>query len=63
MNILEMIAKAKEEKAKSLELNGLDLRILPDDLFDLEFLEELSLDENMLVELPEEIGNLKNLKK
>ena len=62
MNILDVIAKAKAEKAKKLDLSDLHLRLLPQELFALEDLEELVLDQNLLVELPESIGRLKNLK-
>ena len=55
MNILEVIAKAKAEKAKKLDLSDMHLRLLPQQLFELEDLEELVLDQNLLVELPDEI--------
>lgn len=62
MNLMDVIAKAKAEKATSLDLSQQDLRILPKELFDIESLEELNLDRNKLVELPDELGQLKNLK-
>jgi Leucine Rich Repeat. len=62
MNLLDIIAKAKDEKAKSLDLSQMGLRILPPTLFEIDSLEELNLDRNLLVELPEDIGLLKNLK-
>ena len=63
MNLLDIIRKAKAEKATSLDLSQKELRILPQELFELEDLEELILDRNMLVELPDDICKLKKLKK
>ena len=63
MNLLDVIHKAKAEKATSLDLSQKELRILPQELFELEDLEELILDRNMLVELPDDICKLKKLKK
>ena len=62
MNLLDVIAKAKAEKAKTLDLSQKGLRLLPPELFEIESLEELNLDRNMLVEIPDDIGLLKNLK-
>ena len=62
MNLLDIIAKAKSEKATSLDLSQKELRLLPPELFEIETLEELNLDRNKLVEIPDEIGKLKNLK-
>ena len=62
MNLLEIIAKAKAEKAKSLDLSQKELRLLPPELFEIDSLEELNLDRNKLVEIPDEIAKLKNLK-
>ena len=56
MNLLDIINKAKAEKATSLDLSQKELRILPQELFELEDLEELILDRNMLVELPDDIS-------
>ena len=36
MNLMDVIAKAKAEKATSLDLSQQDLRILPKELFDIE---------------------------
>jgi Leucine-rich repeat (LRR) protein len=60
MNLMDVIAKAKAEKATSLDLSQQDLRILPKELFDIESLEELNLDRNKLVELPDELGSVKS---
>jgi len=60
MSILNIFARAKEEKTTELNLSNQNLRILPPELFELEFLEKLNLDGNMLVDIPEDIGKLKN---
>ena len=36
MNLLDIIAKAKAEKASSLDLSQKDLRLLPQELFELD---------------------------
>ena len=62
MNLMDVIAKAKAEKATSLDLSQQELRIVPPEVFEIDSLEELNLDRNKLVELPDELGQLKNLK-
>ena len=62
MNLLDIINKAKAENAKTLDLSQQGLRLLPPELFEIQSLEELNLDRNKLVELPDDIGLLKNLK-
>jgi hypothetical protein len=39
MNLIDIITKAKAEKATSLDLSQQDLRILPKELFEIESLE------------------------
>ena len=39
MNLLDVIAKAKKEKAKTLDLSQKNLRLLPPELFEIESLE------------------------
>ena len=62
MNLMDVIAKAKAEKATSLDLSQQELRIVPPEVFEIDSLEELNLDRNKLVKLPDELGQLKNLK-
>ena len=62
MNLLDIINKAKAEKAKTLDLSQQGLRLLPPELFEIQSLEELNLDRNKLVELPDDLGMLTNLK-
>ena len=51
------------KKSKSLDLAGLKLTSLPDQIFDLIQLENLYLADNELTSLPDQISDLRNLKK
>ena len=62
MNLLDCFAEIKAKKATKLDLSNQHLRVLPPELFTLDFLEELILDENLLVEIPDDLCKLKNLK-
>ena len=59
---IKRIKDCQEKNAKTLNLTGLKLTELPDELFKLKQLESLDLYDNLLTELPERIGELNNLK-
>lgn len=56
------IKEAKEKKLSRLYLRGLNLTVIPGEVFELTGLYDLILMENQLTELPREIARLKNLK-
>lgn len=58
---LARIEKAKKEKNTKLELGGLGLSTLPDQLFELVHLKELDLSGNELKQIPPHISRLKAL--
>lgn len=60
-DILNQIKKAKENKDKELYLYG-SLEQIPDEVYELEYLEELDLSGNEIKSIPPEIRRLKNLK-
>ena len=58
---LEEIAKAKENRLARISLDGLELKILPPELFELTWLKILWIPNNKITHLPPEIGKLINL--
>lgn len=58
---LRRIAKARRSDSITLDLAGLDLTALPSELWDLDSLVWLYLQDNQLEELPAELGRLKYL--
>ncbi len=59
---LERIEEARINHSKSLDLSGLNLTQLPNELSELKQLEELYIDNNRLSALPTHLGNLSHLK-
>ncbi|KAJ5076968.1 hypothetical protein M0811_00288 [Anaeramoeba ignava] len=53
----------KAKKTKSLNLDSLEIEFIPKEIFDLEHLEEIILNNNKIIEIPEDLKKLKNLKK
>ena len=64
--LLQLIAAAKENKSKVLDLSmraiGFQINEVPEEVFALSHLEELNLGQNLIAELPERLHDLKNLK-
>jgi internalin A len=60
-SILDIIARAAEEKWKGLNLSGTDLLELPPEICQLTNLTSLNLSNNKINTLPESIGQLSNL--
>ncbi len=58
---LRRIKEAAEEKADSLDLSGLDLTELPPELFELDDVRRLYLDNNQLTVISEKLGRLSDL--
>jgi len=64
---LKKIRGAKEKRLTTLDLSGIghgrdvQLAQIPDEVFELEHLEELRLRDNQLTAVPEAIGQLRNL--
>ncbi len=58
---LARIEQAKKEKSTTLDLSGLELTTLPDQLFDLVHLKELNLSGNNLTGIPPHISRLEAL--
>ncbi len=56
------IQKVKVSESQVLDLSGLELVHLPDELWELELLEKLDLSRNQLSFLPDAIGQLQNLR-
>lgn len=56
------IKQAKEKQLSRLDLDGLDLTVIPGEVLELTGLHELNLMYNQLTELPREIARLENLK-
>ena len=59
---LARIAKVKANKAQVLNLSGLGLTTIPPEVFELTNLKQLFLDSNKLTDLPQNVGQLTNLK-
>jgi internalin A len=57
------ISEARKAKATVLDLSGLDLTSVPDELWELTQLEELDIGKNNLKALPQQIGRLARLTK
>jgi len=55
------IKEAKEKKLSRLDLGGLNLTIIPGEVFELTGLQLLNLRGNQFAQLPKEIAELKNL--
>jgi Leucine-rich repeat (LRR) protein len=62
MDILNIIRNANETGQKKLDLSNLKLEKIPNELLEVDFLEELYLRNNNIEKLPENISKLKNLK-
>jgi len=60
--IQSVIYNAKQERAKVLNLSGLDIDEIPSELFELKELEELNLSNNNLQEITSSLLDLENLK-
>ncbi|WP_397364047.1 COR domain-containing protein [Olleya sp. R77988] len=58
---LEIIRYTKEKKLNFLDLSGLGLKILPEDISDMTYLLDLNLSYNYLTEYPKDIKELYNL--
>ena len=63
MTLIERIEAVRASKDTTLDLSNQGIRVLPPQIFELTWLEDLVLDGNMLVEIPDEISNLKNLRR
>jgi Leucine-rich repeat (LRR) protein len=59
---LDIIRRAKEEKYTQIKLAGYGLEQLPDELFDLEELENLDISYNGFTELPPAIARMTHLR-
>jgi Leucine-rich repeat (LRR) protein len=59
--LLDLIARARDEEWEELDLAGLDLEVIPDLIGQLIRLESLYLGNNQIVAIPKSIGQLKKL--
>jgi Leucine-rich repeat (LRR) protein len=61
--LLDLIARARDEEWEELDLAGLDLDVLPLEIGSLVKLQNLNLCENEIIVIPESIGQLVNLQR
>lgn len=62
MSVQEIIASVQETGATKLSLHGMGLETMPEEIANLTQLEVLNLSQNRLVEIPDFIGQLTNLR-